>query len=144
MPFVERLRALASVQDDSTGTEFTRGILKSGKNLSAKPAAFEPGFNRHIAHLRLSRRVEMDPPNGYGRSSRIPQRKVPALVLLMVTFAAWRLLPWRAKHPPSKVIIPLPLVRLDWGPEFQLGNVRIWHVVHNIRQYMSYKVDASR
>ena len=143
---VEALRLLAGVQNDIGCAEFASGALETGQHLAAEAAAVAIRLDGHIPDLSLRCRHEVNASHGDRVAICAPEAQMAAVVLAIVALATDRLLPRRAEHAPSQIKVAVPLVSSTGRPQFQrfgACDFLVDTIFHDIRQYMSYKVDAS-
>src|SRR5947208_11942158 len=73
---------------------------------------------------------------GQSFPGRVHQQKMKRRIILRITLAAAWLTPRLAQNPPSEIKVSVPF---GGGP----GALQDWQLlrwIHNIRQYMSYKI----
>ena len=108
-------------------------FLENATPLAATPHIF---VNRHESYLDLVRGVEMQPSACQCFPRRIEKEKMERRTIHRITLAPALLTPWPAQNSPAEIKVGLPFVRGRGTSHDQ----RLIRRLHNIRQYMSYKM----
>src|SRR6266487_734812 len=98
MPAVKVKRRLTGVQDNARNALRQSATFEAAENAASNSTVPTGFIDRHIAHLRLGSRIEVQPTDSDNGSGCISGEKMKAFGIELVTLTAARLVPRLPEH----------------------------------------------